>query len=116
MSCVCVCDLLHSPQSAHVYLSMCGVSVNSPSQNADVICCTCVGAGDPRLAKFHFKVVLIDESTQVMKYHDVIFMLYQIVWCVQYQPPFTCPRVFKGHVLYVHVHVYICVACIYLYM
>lgn len=32
--------------------------------NADVICCTCVGAGDPRLAKFRFRTVLIDESTQ----------------------------------------------------
>ena len=34
-------------------------------QNADVICSTCVGAGDPRLAKFRFSIVLIDESTQV---------------------------------------------------
>lgn len=33
-------------------------------QNADVICCTCVGAGDPRLAKMQFRSVLIDESTQ----------------------------------------------------
>lgn len=33
--------------------------------NADVICCTCVSAGDPRLARFKFKIVLIDESTQV---------------------------------------------------
>lgn len=32
--------------------------------NADVVCCTCVGAGDPRLAKFKFRTVLIDESTQ----------------------------------------------------
>lgn len=32
--------------------------------NADVICCTCVGAGDPRLTKFKFRTVLIDESTQ----------------------------------------------------
>ncbi|KAI9680629.1 MAG: hypothetical protein M1817_004069 [Caeruleum heppii] len=32
--------------------------------NADVICCTCVGAGDPRLGKFKFRTVLIDESTQ----------------------------------------------------
>jgi regulator of nonsense transcripts 1 len=32
--------------------------------NADVICCTCVGAGDPRLAKMQFRNVLIDESTQ----------------------------------------------------
>lgn len=37
----------------------------SQLQNADVICCTCVGAGDPRLAKFRFSMVLIDESTQV---------------------------------------------------
>ncbi|XP_070541842.1 regulator of nonsense transcripts 1-like [Ptychodera flava] len=33
-------------------------------QNADVICCTCVGAGDPRVAKFRFRSILIDESTQ----------------------------------------------------
>lgn len=32
--------------------------------HADVICCTCVGAGDPRLAKFRFRTVLIDEATQ----------------------------------------------------
>ena len=32
--------------------------------NADVICTTCVGAGDPRLAEFRFKHVLVDESTQ----------------------------------------------------
>ena len=31
---------------------------------ADVICCTCVGAGDPRLQKMKFRTVLIDESTQ----------------------------------------------------
>ncbi|KAK8640038.1 hypothetical protein V6N13_138403 [Hibiscus sabdariffa] len=34
------------------------------SQSADVICCTCVGAGDPRLVNFRFRQVLIDESTQ----------------------------------------------------
>ena len=33
-------------------------------QNADVICGTCVGAGDPRLAKMQFRSILIDESTQ----------------------------------------------------
>ena len=32
--------------------------------NAEVICCTCVGAGDPRLSRFKFRTVLIDESTQ----------------------------------------------------
>ncbi|XP_031126983.1 regulator of nonsense transcripts 1 homolog [Ipomoea triloba] len=34
------------------------------AQSADVICCTCVGAGDPRVANFRFRQVLIDESTQ----------------------------------------------------
>ena len=63
MSCVCVTYSTHLRVLTCTYISMCGVSVNSPSQNADVICCTYVGAGDPRLAKFHFKVVLIDEST-----------------------------------------------------
>jgi len=33
-------------------------------QHADVICCTCVGAGDPRLSNMNFKYTLIDESTQ----------------------------------------------------
>lgn len=33
-------------------------------QNADVICCTCVGSGDPRLNNFRFRQVLIDEATQ----------------------------------------------------
>lgn len=37
------------------------------SQSADVICCTCVGAGDPRLSNFRFRQVLIDESTQAME-------------------------------------------------
>ena len=35
--------------------------------NADVICCTCVGCGDPRLAKFKFRTVLIDEATQAVR-------------------------------------------------
>lgn len=56
---VCGC-IICSPNSllaivnVHLYLG----------QNADVICCTCVGAGDPRLAKMQFRSVLIDESTQ----------------------------------------------------
>lgn len=33
-------------------------------ENADVICTTCTGAGDPRLSRFTFKCVLIDEATQ----------------------------------------------------
>ena len=34
--------------------------------NADVICCTCVGCGDPRLSKIKFRTVLIDEATQAV--------------------------------------------------
>jgi regulator of nonsense transcripts 1 len=34
--------------------------------HADVICCTCVGCGDPRLSKFKFRTVLIDEATQAV--------------------------------------------------
>ena len=33
-------------------------------KNADVICCTCVGAGDVRLSGVKFRTVLIDEATQ----------------------------------------------------
>jgi regulator of nonsense transcripts 1 len=33
-------------------------------KNADVVCCTCVGAGDYRLNELTFRSVLIDESTQ----------------------------------------------------
>ncbi|KAJ2735917.1 ATP-dependent RNA helicase [Coemansia sp. BCRC 34962] len=33
-------------------------------KHADVILCTCVGAGDKRLARFQFHTVLVDESTQ----------------------------------------------------
>jgi regulator of nonsense transcripts 1 len=36
-------------------------------QAADVICTTCVGAGDPRLANLRFRQLLIDESTQAME-------------------------------------------------
>ena len=36
-------------------------------QAADVICTTCVGAGDSRLSNFRFRQLLIDESTQAME-------------------------------------------------
>lgn len=32
--------------------------------HADVVCATCVGAGDARLAQIRFQHVLVDESTQ----------------------------------------------------
>lgn len=37
----------------------------SPIQQADVVCCTCVAAGDRRLSQCDFEMVLIDECGQV---------------------------------------------------
>ena len=34
--------------------------------SANVICCTCIGAGDPRLAKFKFDAIVVDEGTLAM--------------------------------------------------
>ncbi len=31
---------------------------------ADVVTCTCIGAGDPRLSKMRFSSVLVDEAMQ----------------------------------------------------
>jgi len=41
-------------------------------QAADVICCTCVGAGDPRLKHLRFRQVLIDEATQAVEAEALI--------------------------------------------
>ena len=41
-------------------------------QAADVICCTCVGAGDPRLKNFRFRQILIDEATQAIEAEALI--------------------------------------------
>jgi len=41
-------------------------------QAADVICCTCSGAGDPRLKNFRFRQVLIDEATQAVEAEALI--------------------------------------------
>jgi regulator of nonsense transcripts 1 len=41
---------------------------------ADVICCTCVGTGDPRLSKFKFRTVLIDEATQAAEPGTTCFL------------------------------------------
>ena len=41
-------------------------------QAADVICCTCVGAGDARLKNFRFRQVLIDEATQAIEAEALI--------------------------------------------
>ncbi len=39
---------------------------------ADVICCTCSGAGDPRLANRKFRRVLLDEATQATEPESLI--------------------------------------------
>ncbi|KAG7153385.1 Regulator of nonsense transcripts 1-like, partial [Homarus americanus] len=41
---------------------------------ADVICCTCVGAGDPRLARLKFHSILIDEIPVVLGAKQVILV------------------------------------------
>lgn len=41
---------------------------------ADVICCTCVGTADPRLSKFKFRTVLIDEATQAAEPGKAFFL------------------------------------------
>jgi regulator of nonsense transcripts 1 len=45
---------------------------------ADVICCTCVGAGDPRLSKLKFRTVLIDEATQAAEPGTTFFMSFAL--------------------------------------
>lgn len=51
-------------QDSNVYYSNLRKFENNIIANADVICCTCVGAKDKRLDKLNFRSVLIDESTQ----------------------------------------------------
>jgi len=55
---------------------------------ADVICCTCVGAGDPRLAKVKFRTVLIDEATQAAEpgMLSIFFLLLSPIYLRMYDP------------------------------
>ena len=46
------------------YRSLLKAAEREVLQAADVICCTCVGAGDARLTNFRFRHVLVDETTQ----------------------------------------------------
>ncbi len=57
-------------------------------QHADVICCTCVGSGDPRLGKMQFRAVLIDESTQATEPECMIPVILgcRQVMCFALQP------------------------------
>uniref|UniRef100_A0A7S2RGG5 Upf1 domain-containing protein n=1 Tax=Mucochytrium quahogii TaxID=96639 RepID=A0A7S2RGG5_9STRA len=45
---------------------------NSILNDADVICCTCAGAGDPRLSSMKFEHVLLDEATQATEPESLI--------------------------------------------
>lgn len=47
---------------------------------ADVICCTCVGTGDPRLSKFKFRTVLIDEATQAAEPGKKVLFVYIYIY------------------------------------
>lgn len=44
-------------------------------EGAQVICCTCIGAGDRRLSKFRFSSVLIDEATQATEPETLIALV-----------------------------------------
>ena len=44
-------------------------------QAADVVCCTCVGAGDPRISGFRFRKVMV--CTQDMPAHSKIQLVRQ---------------------------------------
>jgi hypothetical protein len=48
-------------------------------QAADVICCTCISAGDFRLKGITFRAVLVDEATQVIIYISLIHSFTVIV-------------------------------------
>jgi regulator of nonsense transcripts 1 len=49
------------------YLKLRAAAEKEVLQAAEIICTTCVGAGDPRLQDLRFRQVLIDESTQAME-------------------------------------------------
>jgi regulator of nonsense transcripts 1 len=44
-------------------------------QDAEVVCCTCTTAGDPRINRFIFRQVLIDEATQACEPEAIIPMV-----------------------------------------
>ncbi len=62
------------PKDYQLYQKLYEIAERELLKKADVICCTCVGAGDPRLdkANLRFTHVLIDESTQAMEAECII--------------------------------------------
>lgn len=66
------------PSSSQSHLSCCCPTRTPPAtprHPAQVVCCTCVGAGDARLKGFRFQHVLIDEATQSAEPECLIPML-----------------------------------------
>jgi regulator of nonsense transcripts 1 len=69
---------------------------------ADVICTTCVGAGDKRLANFRFRQLLIDEATQAMEAECLIPIVMGVKQLVlvgdhcQLGPVVTCKKAGKA--------------------
>eukprot|EP00605_Chrysophyceae_sp_TOSAG23-4_P001093 GSChrysophyteH1.ASY1.ANO1.1199.1 assembled CDS len=61
-----------NPQDQRMYAKLYEAAEKEILSSADVICSTCIGAGDPRIAKFRFRQVLIDESTQAMEAECII--------------------------------------------
>eukprot|EP00939_MAST-03C_sp_MAST-3C-sp1_P002336 g2336.t1 len=53
-----------SPRDERKFHKLVRASERKLLKSAQIICTTCVGAGDPRLRKFRFRTVLIDEATQ----------------------------------------------------
>ncbi|KAH3673246.1 hypothetical protein WICPIJ_009865 [Wickerhamomyces pijperi] len=53
-----------SVEDSKTYYKLLRKKERSILNKADVVCCTCVGAGDKRLQDMTFRTVLIDESTQ----------------------------------------------------
>jgi hypothetical protein len=69
---------------------------------ADVICCTCIGAGDPRLSNFRFRQVLIDEATQATEPEALVPIVMGAKQCIlvgdhcQLGPVITCKKSAKA--------------------
>ncbi|KAG5439840.1 hypothetical protein PCANB_000122 [Pneumocystis canis] len=61
-----------STQDEKKYKTLVKICEKEILSNADVICATCVGCGDPRLSKFKFRTVLIDEATQATEPECII--------------------------------------------
>lgn len=61
-----------SPSDAHALKKALSSVERSILQEAQIVCCTCVGAQDRRLSKDGFRTVLIDESTQACEPEVII--------------------------------------------